>query len=177
MKKSTKGALAASAAGVLLLGGAGSLAFWTSDTTVGGGSIASGHLKLSAASCPGGWTIDGGDPYVAQLLVPGDTITKVCTFTVDAVGDHLTASFDASAPDLTGDPELTAELDVNAAYEVNSTPVGATGVAVVDGDTVTATITVDWPYGTENNTSNDPAGFAAVLDDITVTATQGHSAA
>ncbi len=39
MKKSTKGALAAAAAGSLLLGGAGSLAYWTDAESITGTSI------------------------------------------------------------------------------------------------------------------------------------------
>ena len=55
MKKSTKGALAATTAGVLLLGGAGSLAFWSDS--IGGSTISSGHISLddtTAGDCAGG---------------------------------------------------------------------------------------------------------------------------
>ena len=47
MNKASKGALAALAAGVLLLGGAGSLAFWTDTAEVAGGAINSGELSLT----------------------------------------------------------------------------------------------------------------------------------
>ena len=48
MKKSTKGAVAAAAAGVLLLGGAGSLAYWTADGAADGGSITAGGIATPA---------------------------------------------------------------------------------------------------------------------------------
>ncbi len=47
MNKSTKGALAAACGGVLLLGWAGSLAYWTDGTNIDGDSFASGHLQLT----------------------------------------------------------------------------------------------------------------------------------
>ncbi len=47
MNKTTKGALAASAAAVLLLGGAGSLAYWSDAETIQGGDV-------TAATCR--WT-------------------------------------------------------------------------------------------------------------------------
>ena len=63
MKRSTKGALAASAAGILLLGGAGSLAFWNATVNVPGAAIASGDLKLSTPDCGDGWLLDDGEDY------------------------------------------------------------------------------------------------------------------
>ena len=176
MKKSTKGALAASAAGALLLGGAGSLAFWTDAVNVPGTSIASGELSLSTPDCGAGWQLDGTPTtnYTNQLLVPGDTLTETCTFTVDAKGSHITADFDVTGGSFTGAPALVAEITPSATYEVNGTSVGTTGVSVQDGDTVTADITITCPLGVENNASNVPGGLTASLSDITITATQGH---
>lgn len=175
MKKSTKGAFAAGTAAVLLLGGAGTLAYWTDAKDAPGTTIDSGHLKLSDAACAG-WLLDGGAAYVAQTLVPGDTLTQVCTFTVDSDGEHLAASFDVSTPGLTGAQALLDELDVDASYEVNDVA-AAPPAAIVDGDVVEATIVVTWPYGSEDNDSNVAAGLAATLSAITVTATQTHDAA
>jgi alternate signal-mediated exported protein len=176
INKSTKGALAASAAGVLLLGGAGSLAYWNSTQDVSGANISSGHLKLVSPSCGAGWVLDGGTTYTNQLLVPGDTLTKVCTFTVDASGAHLTADFSATAPATSGDAALLSELGVTASYKVNAGAVGSTDVPVVNGDVITATVVVSWPYGTLDNDSNVITGLSATLDTITVTATQHHAA-
>ena len=59
--------------------------------------------------------------------------------------------------------------------KVNDVATGATAVDVVDGDVVTATLTITWPYGVEDNDSNVLAGLAASLADVTVVATQTHT--
>lgn len=177
INKSTKGALAATAAGVLLLGGAGSLAYWNSTQSVAGSDVSTGHLKLTSPACGDGWLLDGGATYSTQLLVPGDTLTKVCSFEVDASGAHLTADLDTTSPNVSGAAALLAELDVSADYTVNGDPVAATDVPVEDGDVIEATIVIDWQYGVLDNDSNvSPAGLSATLDTITVTATQHHTA-
>jgi alternate signal-mediated exported protein len=177
MNRTTKGALAGGAAAVLLLGGVGTLAFWTDTVTVDGTDVASGHLKLVTPDCVG-WELDGGTPFTgAELLVPGDTLTQVCDYTVDAGGEHLAATFTATGPtDVTGDAPLVAEIGFAATYAVNGSPVAATGVSVVDDDVVTATLTITWPYGTLNNASNVLEGLTASLADVTVVATQTHAA-
>lgn len=178
MQKSTKGALAAAAAGTLLLGGAGSLAYWTSAQTVDGTSIEAGHLKLNTPDCGAGWQLDGTPKtnYTDQLLVPGDTLTKVCTFTVDAAGSHLTADFDVTGGGDTGTQALLDETTVTAVYKVNGNAVGTTDVPVANGDTVTVDLTLDWPIGTgvDNDTNVAAGGVTETLDAITVTATQHH---
>lgn len=177
INKTTKGALAATAAAGLLAGGAGSLAYWNSTQDVTGADVTGGHLKLATPDCGAGWTLDGGATYTTQLLVPGDTLTKVCSFTLDAAGEHLAADFDTTAPSLTGDQALLDELAVTATYTVNGTAVGSSNVAVADGDVIEATIVVDWAYGTLDNDSNVVTGLSAALDTVTVTATQTHNAA
>ncbi len=59
MKKATKGAIAAAGAGVLLLGGAGTLAYWTADGAAAGSDITAGDLDLTAGTCSG-WTYASG---------------------------------------------------------------------------------------------------------------------
>lgn len=178
MNKSTKGALAAAAAGVLLLGGAGSLAYWSSDGVILGTDIDSGQLALSGADCGTGWTLDGGTAFVSQKIVPGDTLTQVCTFTVDAVGEHLAADFDVvNASFAAGSSSaLTGELDATAEFEVNDVEVSGSDVALVNNDVVKATITVDFDGPGATNASNAVGGLSATLDDITITATQTHDA-
>lgn len=78
MRKSTKGALAAVAAGALLLGGAGTLAYWTDEATIAGTDITTGHLTVDATDCEAGtlvWTLEGDafDP-TTDTLIPGDTL-------------------------------------------------------------------------------------------------------
>ena len=186
MKKSTKGALAATTAGVLLLGGAGSLAFWSGSITIGGSTISSGHISLddtTAGDCAGAdWILDNGEATAGAVfdpatstLVPGDSITKTCTFDVTAAGDHLRATLAAtggedSAPAAGGD--LAPDVDTTAVFTVGGVP--ATSITGDnDGDELEAKITLSFPYGaaTDNPSQDDSLDLSA----YTVALTQGHS--
>lgn len=173
----TRGTIAAVLAAFLLLGGAGSFAYWTSSESTSGATINSGYLKLANYS-EGSWLLNGGSTFdpSTQTLVPGDQLTKTVTFSVDGAGTDLEAEFDASAPQWDGssDASLTDELQLSATYSVNGGMAtdGSSPVTVSNGDSVTAVITVDWPYGTQDNTSNVLDGLTAELDAITITATQ-----
>lgn len=83
MNKFVKGSIAAAAGVVLLLGGAGSLAYWNSEASLEGGSVSTGHLKLTEAEKPAGW-IKGLTQWV-----PGDTDVYRTTLTLDAEGDNI----------------------------------------------------------------------------------------
>lgn len=183
MNKISKGALAAGAAAALLVGGSGTLAFWTDQGTVPGGTIDAGHLDLvtdtTNTGC-GSWELDSGEQAPATWangdpLVPGDVLTKDCLFTIDAQGNHLRATVAASTPSTSG--SLAAGLVVDA------TDITVGGLADTefteadDGSALGVTVTVTFTDpGTADNTYNDPAtDITAVLNDITVTATQVHS--
>lgn len=188
MKKTTKGALAAVAGGSLLLGGAGSLAYWTGDSTVTGDSISSGTLDMTAPDCADdvvagthGWQFDGtnaGFDPATDEIVPGDTLTKVCDITLNLVGSHIGAdlAFDTTAWGAGSASGLTDELVPDVDFLVNGVayaPIKAAGTYVIR-----ASISVDFPYGTgSDNDSNSPLGgpaLQAILEDIVVTATQTH---
>jgi alternate signal-mediated exported protein len=186
MKKAMKGAFAAAAAGSLMLGGAGSLAYWTGTRDVTGGSIASGKLTLTAPVCNAttdedthDWQYEVTDtPFVlaSATIVPGDTITKVCKMTLTLTGDHIGAELDLDEAVVTDDANaaqtLDSELDPTATFTVDGAPyeeITAAGTYVV-----LATITVDFPIGVEANGSQD---VAAVLESTTLTATQTHDTA
>ncbi|QHF25740.1 alternate-type signal peptide domain-containing protein [Rathayibacter sp. VKM Ac-2804] len=108
MKKTTKGAIAAGAAVVLLLGGAGTLAFWSDSAPIDAGEIEAGNLTLAVA--PGVWsdatpgTTTGAefDPAIDRI-VPGDVIRYTTTATVAGIGKNLEATFTAVLPDAAGD--------------------------------------------------------------------------
>lgn len=193
MKKSTKGAVAAAAAGALLLGGAGSLAYWTADGSVTNSDITAGDLTLTDGTCADDWTYAGTETPV-QLFVPGDEIAKTCTFDLTASGDNLEAELDA--PDtvaVTTEPEGTSfDIDVDATYTklaAGGVPADDT-VAIGDGDTITSaddgsTITVNFvvtiPFGTDEDgagepvtviNANDTQNIVASLANLTVTLTQ-----
>jgi alternate signal-mediated exported protein len=189
MNKTTKGSLAAGAAAVLLLGGAGSLAFWTDDASINGGTITSGDLTLDAGVCED-WTYvsDGttaadsaGQPV--ELFVPGDVITNTCTFVVGATGDNLEAAiaatdaeFTAGGTSLTLEPETTYAIDGDDARDFVD---GDLITSLDDGATITATIEVEIPFGTADGSGvtprvneNDTQNITTGLEDITIALTQ-----
>jgi alternate signal-mediated exported protein len=172
MKKSTKGALATSAAAVLLLGGAGTLAYWNDSGTVPGGTIQSGQLRLGPPSCGSGWTLDGGAAFTTQLLVPGDTLTKTCTVDLVATGAHLGADLAVGTPTWAATNPLTSELTPSATFTVNGvakahvTSADDTGTSEIQASVV---VVFDGPAAT-----NASQGLTATLNAITLLATQTH---
>lgn len=171
MHNSIKGALAAITGGALLLGGAGSLAYWSDEGAVAGTDIASGTLDLATPVCEG-WKLDGGAALGTKKVVPGDVLTQVCTFAVVAAGEHLAADFDVSTPTWGTTNDLTDELAVAATYKVGTTDVDGTDVPIVNNDVITATVKVTFDGAAA---SNDSQTLTTALDDITITATQSHA--
>ncbi|MFT4299494.1 MAG: alternate-type signal peptide domain-containing protein [Aeromicrobium sp.] len=175
MNKSTKGALAAAAAAVLLLGGAGTLAYWTADGSITGAEITSGHLTLDASACEGtsGWSLEG-DTFdtSTDTLIPGDTLTKSCNIVVDVEGTHFT-QVDIEATTPTG--TLAAPWDeLTVGATVNGSATGGDDIAVNQGtNNIPVVITVTWPYGSaaDNDLNGD---LSTTLSSITVTAVQDH---
>lgn len=171
MKKTTKGALAAGSAAVLLMGGAGTLAFWTATDDVDGGGIAAGDLTLTTIGCDG-WVYSAADlegTGPVSLLVPGDTIEQVCTATIDGSGDHLKATVEIDQASVADLALGTDTLTVTAAL---TAPVGAADGVDIEGPTeVSITITAVYPYGDENN---DSQLATDTLDAITLNAVQVH---
>ena len=172
MNKTFKGAAAASGAAVLLLGGMGTLAFWSDAETVTGGTIDSGKLSLGAPDCGTGWTLDGGAVFVAQKLVPGDTLSKTCTIDLVADGEHLGADLDLEEATFSAANGLTEDLAASAVFTVG----GVTKSSVTSADDtgtgeISVVVSVDFDGPTAVNASQD---LTAVLNDLTFTATQTH---
>ncbi|MBO3665104.1 alternate-type signal peptide domain-containing protein [Microbacterium stercoris] len=188
MNKSTKGALAITAAAVLLLGGGGTLAYWTATAEVEGGAITHGTLGLTAGACDATWFhADGGtvSTDAAALVVPGDQVGKTCTFTIDATGDHLAATLSVPSTLVwTGTDGTSFTSTVAATYAVGGTAIADGGVITDadDGQTLTATVLVDIPFGdadvpagstgTATTNGNDTQSLVATLDTLLVTLTQ-----
>jgi alternate signal-mediated exported protein len=134
--------------------------------------VNSGSLSLGAPDCGAGWTLDGGTPYTTQQLVPGDTLTKVCTIDLVAEGEHLGADLAIATPGWDTTNPLTDELAASATFEVN----GAAVTHVTDADDTgtdeieaTLVVTFDGPAAT-----NASQSLSAVLNAVTVSATQTH---
>lgn len=179
MNKSTKGALAAAAAAVLLLGGAGSLAYWTADESVPGGTLTAGAISLSAPDCGTGWLLEGEAFNPATgLIVPGDSLRKVCTLTLTATGEHIAGTLTLDDTAITGEPGLVGELVASADFTVDT--VAASAFDGAGTYAIEATITVDFPYGTVSTpdpvtgASNASQNDVAILDDLNIVAVQTH---
>jgi alternate signal-mediated exported protein len=173
MRNSIKAALAATAGGGLLLGGAGSLAYWQDAETDGPHTITSGQLDLSEPVCTDGWT-DGTATNLdlaAFRIVPGDTLTRSCDFTVAIAGDNLLTELAFTKPALDTNT-LAGELDYSATYDLNALGAADLGLYdngnpaienLADGDVITVEYTVALPFevGVVNNDSNSGAEFTA----------------
>jgi alternate signal-mediated exported protein len=120
------------------------------------------------------WVLDNGEVVgganLADSIVPGDTITKTCTYTIGATGDHLRATLGTSGGAATGD--LAAAVTVTPTFDVAGNAVTSI-TEDNDGDTLTAKIVLNFPYGTgvDNDTQLDQLS----LSDYVVTATQVHN--
>lgn len=178
MKKSTKGALAAGSAAVLLMGGAGTLAFWTADAGVDGIAVTAGELKIIEDDCDDApWVFDSGEDeadkvyVVGDLIVPGDVLTKECSFEVQATGEHLRATLDVTDP-TRGGSLAPADLTIDSSFEIDD-------VAVVDGeidetndgDVVEASITISFLGTALNGTQTQDV----TLSDFGFSLTQVHT--
>lgn len=167
MKKSTKGAIAAGAAAVLLLGGAGSLAYWSDAESADGGTITAGSLTLSAVTCGTSW-LEGASPVTT--IVPGDTVTKTCTGTLTLVGDHIGATVALDPTSVAAaETAFNDEVDITAALTAPAAAITAPGTHDV---TVTITVAFDGTAAT-----NDSQAATAPLDALELEAVQTHDTA
>ena len=177
MKNTTKGALAAGAAAVLLMGGAGTLAYWTDSQSVASTSITSGNLALGTPTCSS-WVYDGTSTTVVKF-VPGDVVSRTCSFSVTATGDHISASVTAPNAVNSGTGPASSSATVTTAYTLGGTAFtnGSTITKNDDGKTLVATFKVAFPFGTDETGSpkvnaNDTRSWTIALDALTVKLTQ-----
>jgi spore coat-associated protein N len=149
MNKATKGAIAAGAAGILLLGGAGTFALWEDTNSIDPAAISTGVLTLGVE--PGEWT-DVSDPLepadIANIgnfdIVPGDTITYTVPVTITAEGDNLEGEFKIDKTALNTSAAVAPYLTV----AVSNTAAADNAALAVDGNgvisfTTAATYTFD----------------------------------
>lgn len=181
MKKASKGAIAAGVGSVLLLGGGGTLAYWSDADVVQGGTFDSGQLRLETdlvnLGC-GAWILDSGESGAQNYdpgdkIVPGDVLTRDCSFTVKAEGEHLRATVGIGSANFTpgGATGFAGMLSPSvSALRVNGTPVTELTEAH-DEQALTVSVTVTFNTAATNATQD----LSTVLDDLTITTTQVHS--
>ena len=183
MKTVTKAAIAGVAGVTLLLGGAGTLAFWT-DTQAGSVvTIATGNLDLGTPADGSDWALqqNAADlpadtaealsvPYIAQLLVPGDTLTKMVQVPVVLTGENNRARLDITAANAEGalDDALSAEILTINGTAVTTPADGSASVtlttaqvAALTGGTVPVTYRVAFDWTADNTTKLATTTFQA----------------
>ncbi len=187
MNKITKGAIAGGIGVALLLGGGGTLAYWTDQEDVGANAtITAGNLDIAPAATPApAWTVSNGSVTNAPVaniaafrMVPGDVLTYTATYTVTATGNNIRAQASlgshsiAAASGSAADTALAGRLTDTTVITVNG---GAPTVTLSAGThTVVVTATISWPFGNATSpTADNPAKQGAVnLSNFNVVITQ-----
>lgn len=171
MNKYAKGSIAAGAAVLLLLGGAGTLAFWNDQANLTGANIAAGELTLDATACD--W--DGDD---IALWVPGDSASCEAELTLEAKGDNIKGVLAIDDSGIVVDPVAAADqfdIDLTAGA---ATVVGGPGVfnpvamtfTGAGTYTIPVTVTIDFEFrASEQNISQNAT---VELGDVEFTVTQ-----
>jgi alternate signal-mediated exported protein len=169
MNKAMKGAIAAGAAGILLLGGAGTFAVWSETKQFDAGTVSTGELTLALSGATPAWTyLESGTTVTAKGIVPGDVITSTQGVTITATGDNVAGKLTVGTLGGTLPTGVTAAvttLDDDDALETNGSVLSfATSKEyVVD---VVITLTFDAAGKTSQNTAIDPAALTLTLEQV-----------
>lgn len=160
MKKITKAAIAGVAGAALLLGGAGTLAYWNDTKTGDAVTIAAGDLKFGtftdgtgwslqqkAADLPAGTAEPAGVAYTNQLIVPGDVLSKTINVPVTITGENNKAQFTLTR---VTPPANNLSTTLQPAVTVNGTAYtpGNPLTLAAGTTTIPVTVTVTFPWGT-----------------------------
>ncbi|HWH26869.1 MAG TPA: alternate-type signal peptide domain-containing protein [Pseudolysinimonas sp.] len=167
MNKLVKGAVATGLGVALLMGGAGTLAFWNASTPLAaasGGSITAGQLSASAGAA-GTWNYGTSAGPAVNLstfkIVPGDTIVYTQNVTLTASGDNLKFSIGSTGAGITatgaaantalatalGNGAVVTYTVTSGTGSLTSLGSGQYKVATAGTTTVAVTVTVTWPFG------------------------------
>ncbi|CAM3031837.1 alternate-type signal peptide domain-containing protein [Skermania piniformis] len=178
MNQKVKGAMAAAAGGILLLGGLGSYALWEDSENIGGGPISSGELSIDPVGTPTWEDVSDITPGpIADisnfLIVPGDVLEYHASYMIAASGDNLKATLTADQAGITGDPALLAHVSSELAV-TGLADGGSAGVyTVTDADAgsaidvvVTLTFDRDTPDQVAQNEAINLADFNLALQQV-----------
>lgn len=188
MNKFLTGAIATAAGVALLMGGAGTFAYWNSSATPAASTITAGNLAVadsgSAAVWKSGNTVINPATYKA---VPGDVLTYTKTMNITATGDNLVATLGLTPGSIAGATSGAADVALaNALTQSAVLTATGTGITAVTGSpntftvaagtagvsqAVTVTVTVTFPKGTAGQ-YNDAKTGAVNLSGLAVTLTQ-----
>ena len=175
MNKFAKGSLAAGAGIVLLLGGAGTLAYWNSEDHLTGDAINAGTLELEADQKKLTETIS----QQPNVWVPGDEHTYSTVLTLKTSGDNIQGEIELNTSSITVNGAGAEEFDVAMSVEeVKSDEGGTTDFAegtekiTFDGPgtyEIPVDVTVTLPFGKATNNSQ---GVSADWSKVSFIATQ-----
>jgi alternate signal-mediated exported protein len=188
MNKFTKASIATGAGIVLLLGGAGTFAYWNDAETLAPGEITSGVLTIDQATTGAGtWTDTKGtlattdDVAIGTIgdfrIVPGDKLIYTKSLVVTATGDNLLAKLKADLDGITG-----GDLDNDVTVTVEAVTAGSGVVNASDGSvhitaatagssTIAVQVVVSYPFGSAQNLAGQNesinlAGLKLVLEQV-----------
>ena len=143
MNKLVKGAVATAAGVALLMGGAGTFAYWNDSVGITGGTITAGTLVVTDATpLSGVWSVQKNGLLTATTVSniatftasPGDKLTYTKNVTITATGDNLTATLALGAGSIAGAGTTpTAASTALASYLVKTASITATGTGVTAG--------------------------------------------
>lgn len=166
MNKLVKGAIATGVGVVLLMGGAGTLAYWNGSASIASQTITAGNLTVSAGT--GVWKSGSTTINPANFrTVPGDTLTYTVPVTVTSSGDNLkfdlglsTAAITAATPVTAANTALKEAMTAGATFAIDTTATNnvtlVSGVTYKVNSTGTSTfnviVTVTNPFGTATST-------------------------
>lgn len=172
MKKVTKAAVAAAAAGVLLLGGAGTFALWSDQADIAAGTVTIGHLTMTSDA--GSWkdVSDGGEgvPFAAATdkIVPGDMLEFDQTVNINADGKNLKGKLTVENLD-----SLPTPADVTVSMAVDATAPGLVeeldGTISFDPGTYAVPVKITVAF---SQTATGSMDESLVLGDLAVALTQ-----
>lgn len=166
MNKATKGAIAAGAASLILLGGAGSYALWTDSASTPAGTVTAGVLDIEPIANSSEWRdISAGTPGTVItpaitnpatagyfLMVPGDVLEYTASFTIKATGNNLSATVNAVPGSITYGGTLTAaQAPVTTTATIGGVPVNGN---VITSSAVDKTVVVKSTVTFDRNTAN-----------------------
>ena len=189
MNKLVKGAVATAAGVALLMGGAGTFAYWNDSVGITGGTITAGNLVVTDATPTSGvWTVLKNGAGTATTITniatftasPGDKLTYTKKVSITATGDNLTATLALGAGSITAattgtaDTALAAYLSKTATISASGTgiaPIGTTGTYLITPGTtgilnspVTVTVTINYPKD-PNTVTNAGLNSTAVVNE------------
>lgn len=192
MNKLVKGSIATAVGIAVLMGGAGTFAFWNSSVGLSNQTITTGTLTVTDPTPTDGvWTVQkngtGSAIPVSSITAfrasPGDTLTYTKTVKVAASGNNLSATLALGAGSITpataakaADVALVTELGKTASITATGTGVTTTngvitvapGATAIEARDVAVVVVIAFPKDAAAGDENAAKNGAVILSGLTV---------